>query len=257
MAACITRPGRCGRGTACAAAACSTPSAPAHGVPHRKCGKLIVATNEAEARQDRGHRQAGRHQRRRRAGADRRQGGARARAGIVCAGALHSPETGIIDSHRYMLALRGDLEDAGGTIAFNTRVERRSSARDGQWQVRSAAREPGESAFDAVVNCGRARRAGDRARHAGLSAGARTAAGARQGQLFLLRGPPGVQAADLSDADARRARRACHARHGRPHALRARRGMDRAARTTTSIRRAPISSTRASAPIGRACRTIR
>ena len=34
-----------------------------------------------------------------------------------------SPETGIIDSHRYMLALRGDLEDHGGVVALNTPIE--------------------------------------------------------------------------------------------------------------------------------------
>ena len=39
---------------------------------------------------------------------------------LACVAAMHSPETGIIDSHRYMLALRGDLEDRGGMIAFNT-----------------------------------------------------------------------------------------------------------------------------------------
>jgi L-2-hydroxyglutarate oxidase LhgO len=32
--------------------------------------------------------------------------------------------TGIIDSHAYMLALLGDIENAGGTLVFNTRVDR-------------------------------------------------------------------------------------------------------------------------------------
>ena len=30
---------------------------------------------------------------------------------LSCVAAFHSPETGIIDSHRYMLALQGDIED--------------------------------------------------------------------------------------------------------------------------------------------------
>ncbi|HEY9213964.1 MAG TPA: NAD(P)/FAD-dependent oxidoreductase [Ancylobacter sp.] len=36
--------------------------------------------------------------------------------------ALLSPSTGIIDSHGLMLAYRGDLEDAGGMIAFNAAI---------------------------------------------------------------------------------------------------------------------------------------
>jgi L-2-hydroxyglutarate oxidase LhgO len=50
-----------------------------------------------------------------------------------------------------MLALRGDIEDHGGMIAFNTPVagvERRS----GQWIARFGGADAGEAAFDAVVN---------------------------------------------------------------------------------------------------------
>jgi glycine/D-amino acid oxidase-like deaminating enzyme len=45
---------------------------------------------------------------------------------LSCVGALWSPETGIIDSHSYMRALWGELEDRGGMIAFATLVERMS-----------------------------------------------------------------------------------------------------------------------------------
>ncbi len=48
MPACITRPARCGRSSVRAATACCTTSARSHGVAHRRCGKLIVATNDAE-----------------------------------------------------------------------------------------------------------------------------------------------------------------------------------------------------------------
>jgi L-2-hydroxyglutarate oxidase LhgO len=50
-----------------------------------------------------------------------------------------------------MLALRGDLEDCGGMIAFNTPVEA-IERRGGQWIARFGGAEPGEAAFDAVVN---------------------------------------------------------------------------------------------------------
>ena len=121
-----------------------------HGVPHRRCGKLVVATSEAE---------------RAKVAALHAQGvtneveglelidGAAARAlepELRCVAALLSPETGIIDSHAYMLALRGDIEDRGGAIALNTRVA--GMARwHGQWLVRLA--DGDTFTFDAVVNC--------------------------------------------------------------------------------------------------------
>jgi L-2-hydroxyglutarate oxidase LhgO len=37
---------------------------------------------------------------------------------LACTSALHSPVTGIVDSHAYMLALQGDAENAGAVFAF-------------------------------------------------------------------------------------------------------------------------------------------
>jgi L-2-hydroxyglutarate oxidase LhgO len=37
--------------------------------------------------------------------------------------AIHSPSTGIVDSHALMLALQGDLENAGGLVAFNSGIK--------------------------------------------------------------------------------------------------------------------------------------
>ena len=123
-----------------------------HGVPHKKCGKLVVATNAEELDkigqiEKQGHIN----------GVEGLEmlGGNAARAlepELFCIGALHSPETGIIDGHAYMLALRGDLEDAGGAIAFNTPVTG-AKRKGGQWQVAFGGSGGGEFAFDAVVNC--------------------------------------------------------------------------------------------------------
>lgn len=92
-----------------------------HGIPHRNCGKLIVATSpqETEKLQSiRAHAEAN-------GVLDLRfLSGAEARAlepALNCEAALLSPSTGIIDSHAYMLALRGDAEDAGAAYAFRTR----------------------------------------------------------------------------------------------------------------------------------------
>jgi L-2-hydroxyglutarate oxidase LhgO len=91
-----------------------------HGIPHRNCGKLIVATTPKEAarlQSIRAHAEAN--------GVSDLQTltGDAARAlepALNCDAALLSPSTGIIDSHAFMLALRGDAEDAGAAFAFHT-----------------------------------------------------------------------------------------------------------------------------------------
>src|SRR6185503_9266102 len=70
---------------------------------------------------------------------------------LNCTAALLSTETGIIDSHAFMLALEGDLEDRGGMIAFNTPVERLRQAPEG-WEVRFGGAEAGTLVVDAVIN---------------------------------------------------------------------------------------------------------
>lgn len=96
----------------------------ARGIPHRRCGKLIVATDAAETTKlaaiDAHARACG--------VADLQPlTGAQARAlepALNAEAALLSPSTGIIDSHGLMLAYRGELEDAGGMIAFNAPILR-------------------------------------------------------------------------------------------------------------------------------------
>ena len=121
-----------------------------HGVPHRKCGKLIVATEDGEVAKMEAILKQGEAN-----GvegfADRRRGGAGDGAGPQRVAALHSPETGIVDSHSFMRALQGDLEDRGGAIAFDTKVERLIHTQAG-WVVRFSGSESGELAVDAVVN---------------------------------------------------------------------------------------------------------
>ena len=123
----------------------------AHGVAHNKCGKLIVATNAAELSKVETILAQGFKN-----GVEGLEliGGNAARAlesELSCTGALVSPESGIVDSHGYMLALWGELEDRGGSIAFETPVERLGFARS-QWQVQFGGRDAGIVAFDAVVN---------------------------------------------------------------------------------------------------------
>src|SRR5437763_15391337 len=122
-----------------------------HGVPHRKCGKLVVATSDAEAGKIESIYKQGL--------LNGVEGlalidGSEARGlepALACVAALSSTETGIIDSHGFMLALQGDLEDRGGMIAFETRIERLTPGPHG-WTVRFGGREAGSLDVDAVVN---------------------------------------------------------------------------------------------------------
>ncbi|MBV9079198.1 MAG: NAD(P)/FAD-dependent oxidoreductase [Methylobacteriaceae bacterium] len=41
---------------------------------------------------------------------------------VACVAALYSPSSGILDSHAFMLSLQGDLEEAGGLVAFRASV---------------------------------------------------------------------------------------------------------------------------------------
>lgn len=91
-------------------------------VPHSRCGKLIVATSDAE----RPKLDAIRAQAEANGVSDLRPiSAAEAREmepALSCVAALLSPSTGIIDSHGYMAALLGDAEAHGAMLALNTPV---------------------------------------------------------------------------------------------------------------------------------------
>jgi L-2-hydroxyglutarate oxidase LhgO len=92
----------------------------ARGLPHRACGKLIVATSAEEV-----PRLSDYAERARGNGVTDLAWLSKAEAMALepelrCEGALLSPSTGIIDSHSYMLALLGDAEAAGAVFAPNS-----------------------------------------------------------------------------------------------------------------------------------------
>lgn len=93
-----------------------------HGVTARRVGKILVAVNETQLAAFSAIEAAARAN-----GVDDlvRLDGREARAlepQVACIAALHSPSTGILDSHGFMLALQGDLETAGGTVALRSPV---------------------------------------------------------------------------------------------------------------------------------------
>lgn len=123
-----------------------------HGVEHRRCGKLIVATDEGQlpalkALKDK-------------AAANgvedlvfkSPQEAAALEPAVRCVGALLSPSTGILDSHGLMLAYQGDAEAAGAMLAFDAPVVAGAATAEGiRLEVGGAA--PMALCAATVVNC--------------------------------------------------------------------------------------------------------
>ncbi len=93
------------------------------GVPVRRCGKLIVATSEPQLAELNNIRAAAKAN-----GVELellpRAAALSLEPALSCVGALHSPLTGLIDSHSYMLALLGHAEAQGAALVCGSRVTR-------------------------------------------------------------------------------------------------------------------------------------
>jgi L-2-hydroxyglutarate oxidase LhgO len=119
------------------------------GIDHSRCGKLIVAINQPQVAQlqsiiakaasngvgdlvmlTREQAQALEPQ-------------------LECVAAIHSPSTGIVDSHALMLSLQGDIENAGGFIVLNTAV---AHINKGQAAIEVIASDGTELAANMVIN---------------------------------------------------------------------------------------------------------
>jgi L-2-hydroxyglutarate oxidase LhgO len=101
------------------------------GVAHRRCGKLVVATDAAELpwlERLRAQAEANGVHDLRALSADE----ARAlEPELACHDALLSPSTGIVDSHALMLALLGETESHGGALVLKSPVQRGRVRADG------------------------------------------------------------------------------------------------------------------------------
>ncbi len=123
------------------------------GIPHRRIGKIIVATGEEQLATLRAQKERGNAN-----GVDdlqwlSRQDIAAAEPKIAGIAGLLSPSTGIIDSHALMLSLVGDVENAGGTIVYRSPVLGGRIASHGI--VLDVGGEPGTSVIcSALVNAG-------------------------------------------------------------------------------------------------------
>ncbi|OTP76573.1 NAD(P)/FAD-dependent oxidoreductase [Caballeronia sordidicola] len=122
-----------------------------HGVPYNRCGKLLVATARNQLPQ-----LAAIQQKAVENGVLDlvRVSGADAMAlepHLHCVEAMLSPQTGIIDSHQFMLALQGDAERDGATVAFHTPVTQ-IDARDRCFIVETGGDAPLRFQADCVIN---------------------------------------------------------------------------------------------------------
>ena len=154
-------------------------------IPHRRCGKLIVATHTGQIAEL--HRIAA---------AAKANGvddlvwleAPEAKAmepALSCVAALHSPSTGIIDSHAYMLSLLGDAEAAGSMIAYDTPVRAMRMDPDGLALTTGANEQPGLKGR-LVVNSAGLDAPGLADRVEGLGADHRACAYFAKGSYFTL-----------------------------------------------------------------------
>jgi L-2-hydroxyglutarate oxidase LhgO len=101
------------------------------GVAHRRCGKLIVANSQAQVAQLHGIVAKAAAN-----GVDdlvliSREQAREMEPALECVAAVHSPSTGIVDSHAFMLALQGEAESHAGLVALHAQVARARCLDDG------------------------------------------------------------------------------------------------------------------------------
>jgi L-2-hydroxyglutarate oxidase LhgO len=92
-------------------------------VPYKRTGKIIVATDDTQLEKLEAYK--------RQAEANgvndlrplSKEEIAHLEPEVECVAGLLSPSTGIVDSHAFILALQGDLENANGTVVFRSKVQ--------------------------------------------------------------------------------------------------------------------------------------
>ena len=158
------------------------------GIRYRRCGKLVVAASAAETE---------------RLDAIMQRGLANGvedlrlvtktevqamEPALDCVAALHSPSTGIIDSHAFMLSLLGDAEAAGAALALRSPVLG-GTIQAGGITVRVGGDDPLNLGCRLLVNCAGLHATSLMATIEGFPATAVPALRLAKGNYFVLSGP--------------------------------------------------------------------
>lgn len=155
------------------------------GIGFSRCGKLLVATSDAQVAQL--------HVMVAKAAANGVHDlalltRAQARAlepQLECVAAVHSPSTGIVDSHALMLALQGELENAGGLVVLNSALAHAQCAQDA---IVLMAKDGTELQARSVVNAAGLQAQALASRFAGLAAQFVPPSHYAKGSYFTLAG---------------------------------------------------------------------
>lgn len=158
-----------------------------YGVPHRRCGKLIVATSQVQearllALHDTGLANG--------TGNLHLLGQHTAQAlepALQCTAALHSADTGIIDSHALMLALLGDAEAHGANLAVHSPLLAADLSSNGHI-LHIGGSEPLSVATDIIINAAGLRAPALAGHFAGLAAEHLPTAHFAKGNYYALAG---------------------------------------------------------------------
>lgn len=155
------------------------------GIGHSRCGKLIVATHASQIPQLQAIIA--------KAAANgvpdlvllTREQAQALEPELECVAAVVSPSTGIVDSHALMLALQGDLENAGGMVVLNSPLARAHCAPSA---IVLVAEDGTELAAQSVVNAAGLQAQALASRFAGLDAQHVPPSHYAKGNYFTLSG---------------------------------------------------------------------
>jgi L-2-hydroxyglutarate oxidase LhgO len=164
-----------------------------HGVAYDRCGKLVVATDAAEV----AHIEA--------IGRQAEINGVEGMAPLSAAQvhalepelravmALSSPQSGVFDSHGYMLALVGEIEDHGGAVVVATPFEAAEPLAGGGFRLRAGGADPASLTCRLLVTAPGLSAQAVAARIEGFPPGQIPALHYGKGVYFVLHGRPPFQ----------------------------------------------------------------